>query len=154
MTFDDLPSAQAPIPNPYYNIAWINGYCIPRTFYGNTNGYFTATISGNNTLFNLNGNPLTMASTNSNLITLNSAVAAAAWRDNLLLTVTGYRSGAIIQNQVFTLQVFTPNYLTFDGYSKLDTVLFSTSGGTKSPIVTSDGQQFAMDNIYLAVAST
>lgn len=90
-----------------------------------------------------------MTSTNGRLITLNSAVAAAAWNDNLQLTVTGYRSNTIIRNEIFTLQVFTPNYLIFNGYSGLDTVLFSTAGGTKNPNVSSGGRHFAMNNICL-----
>jgi hypothetical protein len=41
------------------------------------------------------------------------------------------------------------SYLTFNGYSGLDTVIFTTSGGTKDPAAASSGTQFAMDNICL-----
>jgi hypothetical protein len=116
---------------------------------GNASGYYTATVSGNNLLYNAYGNPLNMTTADGRLFTLNSAVVAAAWRDNLTLTVTGYHSGAIIQDQTFILQVFTASYLNFIGYSELDTVVFSTSGGTQDPNVAYPGTQFAMDNICL-----
>jgi hypothetical protein len=92
---------------------------------------------------------MNMTSANGRLFILNSAVAAAAWYDNLLLTVTGYHSNVIIQNQTFILQVFTASYLIFSGYLGLDTVVLSTSGGTLNPYVTGDGTQFEMDNICL-----
>ncbi len=95
---------------------------------------------------------MTMKSANSSLITLYSAVAAAAWYDNLQLTVVGYHSNATIINNTFTLQVFTVSYLTFIGYSRLDTIIFSTSGGTQNAVVngTGSGEHFTMDNICLS----
>lgn len=149
VTFDDLQGTKAAIPMPYNNINWINGHTIHRDVYGNKSGAYTATVSGNNALFNAKGSPLNMISIDGKLIKLHSAVAAALWHDNLLLTVTGYRSSIIIREQTFTLQVFTPNYIIFDGYLELDAVLFSTSGGTKNPYVPGNGQHFGMDNICL-----
>ena len=90
-----------------------------------------------------------MTSANGRLFTLNSAVAAAAWFDNLTLTVTGYNFNAIIRNQTFTLQVFTLSYLNFSGYQGLNAVVFTTSGGTRHLNVTGNGAHFAMDNLCL-----
>jgi hypothetical protein len=92
---------------------------------------------------------MNMTTADGRLFTLNSAAVAAAWYDNLTLAVTGYHSGAIIRNQTFILQVFTASYLNFSGYSGLDTVIFSTFGGTKNPNVTNNGMQFGMDNVCL-----
>ena len=89
---------------------------------------------------------MTITSTNGRLFKLNSVVAAAAWNDNLSLVVTGYHSNTMIHNWTFTLQVFTASYLNFSGYSSLDTMIFSTSGGTLNPNVIYTGEQLGMDN--------
>jgi len=149
VTFDDLPNNFVPIPNCYNNINWGNGYYLNRYSVGNTSGYYTATVSGNNSLYNWGGLPMSMTSATGRLFILNSVIVAAAWDDNLSLTVTGYHSSAIIQNQTFTLQVFTASYLNFSGYSGLDTVIFTTFGGTLDPNVSGNGTQFGMDNVCL-----
>ncbi len=95
---------------------------------------------------------MTMTNATTSLFTLHSAAAAAAWNDNLELTIVGYRSNVVIANNTFILQVFTVSYLTFSGYSQLDTAVFSTSGGTLNPNVngTGSGTHFAMDNLCLS----
>ena len=90
-----------------------------------------------------------MESTDKRLLTLHSVAAAADLRDNLPLTVAGYNSTDLIVHDIFILQVFNVSYLTFNNYSKLDRITFSTSGGTQNPTVYADGTQFAMDNICL-----
>jgi hypothetical protein len=92
---------------------------------------------------------MTMTSANSSLINLHSLVVAAAWYDNLQLTIVGYNSNVVIVTNTYTIQVFTASYLTFTGYTGLDTIVFSTSGGTKNANVAGSGTQFAMDNICL-----
>jgi hypothetical protein len=47
------------------------------------------------------------------------------------------------------LSTQTVSYLTSNGYSGWDTVIFSTSGGTQSAGVGSSGAYYAMDNICL-----
>jgi hypothetical protein len=93
-----------------------------------------------------------MQSANGCFFTLYSAAAAAAWNDNLQVKVVGYSSNIVIANNIYTLQVFNVTYLIFDGYSGLDTVVFSTSGGTTNAGVNGSGTEFAMDNIHLIFA--
>lgn len=95
---------------------------------------------------------MSMQTANGSLITLYSAAVAAAWMDNLQLTVVGYHSNAIIINNTFTLQVFTLSNLTFSGYQGLDTITFTTSGGTQNAVVNANltGRFFGMDNICLS----
>jgi hypothetical protein len=137
------------IPSGYNNINWTNAYAAFKYFFA-VSGYNTAAVSGNQTLFNGFGNPMTMTNAISSLFTLHSAAAAAAWDDNLQLTIVGYRSNVVIANNTFILQVFTVSYLTFSGYSQLDTAVFSTSGGTLNPTVSSSGTHFAIDNLCLS----
>ncbi|CAF3877429.1 unnamed protein product [Rotaria sp. Silwood1] len=145
ITFDDLTSGA--IPHGYNNINWTNANAY--TTATNTSGYYTGIVSGNKTSYNPFGNPMIMKSANSSLFTLYSAAAAAAWCNNLQLTVVGYNSNMIIVNNTFTLQIYTLTYLIFNGYSGLDTVQFSTSNGTSTTGGTCSGRQFAMDNICL-----
>ncbi|CAF1145003.1 unnamed protein product [Adineta steineri] len=147
LTFDDLPSL-IPIPNGYNGINWNNADVFINSYA--VSGYATGTVSGNVTSFNNAGAPMTMTGANGTLFTLNSAAIAAAWYDNLQLTVVGHRSNAVIANNTFILQVFTVSYITFHGYSGLDTAMFSTSGGTLNPNVNGDGEQYAMDNLCLS----
>jgi hypothetical protein len=95
------------------------------------------------------GSPMTMTSANSSLINLHSLAVAAAWYDNLQLTIVGYNSNVTIVTSTYTLQVFTASFLTFTGYTGLDTITFTTSGGTQDPNVGGGGEHFAMDDICL-----
>ena len=146
ITFDDLPTLTA-IPNGYNNINWTNAYT--HTAMTNTSGYNTGIVSKNNTSYNGDGNPVIMTTSSGCHFTLNSLSVAAAWNDNLQLTIVGYNSNVVIQNKTYTLQVFTLSNLTFSGYVGLDKIIFSTSGGTKNPAVSFIGEQYAMDNIYI-----
>jgi hypothetical protein len=96
------------------------------------------------------GSPMTMRSANSSLINLQSLAVAVAWDDILQLTIVGYNSNVTIVTNTYTLQVFTVSYITFTGYTGLDTIKFTTSGGTQNPVVVGSGKHFVMDNIYLS----
>jgi hypothetical protein len=96
------------------------------------------------------GSPMTMRSANSSLINLHSLAVAAAWDDNLQLTIVGYNSNVTIITSNYTLQVFTVSFLTFTGYTGLDTIIFTTSGGTQDPNVGGSGTYIAVDNICLS----
>jgi hypothetical protein len=93
---------------------------------------------------------MSMTSANGCLITLYSLAVAAAWNDNLQLTIVGYNSNVTIITSNYTLQVFTVSYITFTGYTGLDTITFTTSGGTQNPVVVGSGKHFGMDNICLS----
>jgi hypothetical protein len=138
------------VPNGYNNINWRNAYISTTTL--NKSGYYTATVSRNNTVYNGYGYPMTMQTANNCHFTLYSFAAAAAWNDNLQLTAVGYNSSVVIVINTFILQVFTVSYLTFSGYSGLDTVIFTTSGGTQNPVANGSGTQFVMDNMFLTFA--
>ena len=144
INFDDI-SAEA-VPSGYNNLVWTNGKAYTTTA---SNGYYTGAVSRPNSVMNPNGTPMTIASANSQSFTLYSLVIAAAWYDDLQLTVVGYKSNIVIATSTFTLQVFTASYLSFSGFSGLDKVIFTTSGGTKNSAVTGSGTHFSMDNICL-----
>jgi hypothetical protein len=101
-------------------------------------------------MYNSRGASMSMTSSNSNLINLQSLAVAAAWNDNLQLTIVGYNSNVTIITSNYTLQVFTVSFLTFTGYTGLDTIIFTTSGGTQDPNVGGSGTYIAVDNICLS----
>ena len=49
---------------------------------------------------------MTIQSANSSLINLYSLAVAAAWNDNLQLSIVGYNSNVTIVSNNYTLQVF------------------------------------------------
>jgi hypothetical protein len=146
ITFDDQ-TAYAAVPNGYKNLLWTNAYVY--TYSTNTSGYYTAIVSHPNIIYNGGANPMTTQTATGLFFNLYYLAVAAAWYDNLLLNIVGYKSNVVIVNSTFTLQVFTVSYINFTGYSGLDTVVFSTSGGTQNPIANGSGRHFAMDNICL-----
>lgn len=95
---------------------------------------------------------MTVTRVGSTLFTLYSAAVAAAWNDNLQLSVVGYRSSAVIASSTFTLQVLSVSNIVFSGFTALDTAVFSTSGGTTNPTVSGSGLHYAMDNLCATVA--
>lgn len=113
-------------------------------------GYHTAIVSRSNVVFNYHAKPMTMRSTIGHFFNFHSATMAAAWHDNLKLTVVGSRSNAVTVNNSFILQVFKASYIIFTGFIELDTIKFTTYGGTKNAAVPSAGEHFAMDDICLS----
>ena len=151
ITFDDLSlESQAPIPNGYRNINWNNADIALSTDPEiGASGMITVMISGNAAAFNERANALTMTGVNGSRFTLYSGAFAALWSDNLQLQVVGYRSNTVIANNIYILQVFNVLYITFAGYSGLDSVVFSTSAGTHNSDVLGSGRHFGMDNLCL-----
>ncbi|CAF2616018.1 unnamed protein product [Rotaria sp. Silwood2] len=149
ITFNDL-TLDALLPDYYYSINWTNA--LIHTTMSNTSGYYTAAVNMSTVLFNGYGDPMTMSSLNNKSLTLYSAIMASAWRDNLQLTVAGYKSNALVAINNFILQVFTASYITFNGLSGLDNITFSTSNGTENPAVSGRGAHFAMDNLCLSLS--
>lgn len=144
--FDDT-TCSGSVLNGYTNIDWSNAAL--HTASSSTNGYYTGTVSLPCSIYNSGGSAMSMDSSNGSLITLYSAAIAAAWYDNLQLRIVGYRSGAVVADQTFTLQVFSLTTPAFIGYTNLDSITFSTSGGTKNSGVTGSGTHLAIDNICL-----
>ncbi|CAF1136059.1 unnamed protein product [Adineta steineri] len=89
------------------------GAAIPNGY--NVSRYCTGTVSENLTTFNGGETPMTMTGANGALFTLNS--------------------DGVITNNTFILRVFTLSYIIFNGYSRLDTAVFSTSGEIINPTV-------------------
>jgi hypothetical protein len=118
---------------------------VKNLLWTNVSGYYTAIVSHPNIIYDGGANLVTIQTTNGLFFNLDYLEVAAAWYDNLLLHVVGYKSNVVIANNTFTLQVFTVPRIY-----RIRQVDFKTSGGTKHPAVSSIGTHFAMDNVCLS----
>ncbi|CAF1113488.1 unnamed protein product [Didymodactylos carnosus] len=146
VTFDDVSNCtECLIPNGYMNLKWTNvGVVDPSKESSNylTSGYETALTSGSYTTFNDDGSPMTISASDSNQpFTLGSFIAASAWYDNNILTITSSRSGMAMYTATYSLLVNTAMVIQLN-WSNLDSVTFSTSNW-----------QFAMDNLCLGISN-
>ncbi|UJR06888.1 hypothetical protein I4U23_011177 [Adineta vaga] len=82
---------------------------------------------------------------------IKSFVAAAAWNNDLQLSMTGERSGVGVYTETIILQVKSATNVVLD-WKEIDKITFTTSGGTPA---TSQGfaTQFAMDNLCITTGS-
>jgi hypothetical protein len=150
ITFDDLPSSvTSPISSPYQGLNWQNFFAESISDVGIPSGYGIACVSLPNIAYNGGGNSASI-SISSGTFTLNSGYFSAAWRDGLQMQVEGFLGGTLEYSNSYSLYTTLQNYIDFD-YSGVDTVVFSTSGGTPhfSPILT--GGNFSMDNLSVTI---
>lgn len=146
ITFDTILTGTS-IPNGYNNLTWTCAQSRQPTT--NDGGSLTAMVTAPTIVFNGLGLPMTIQSATGSFFNLYSFAVAATWRDNLQLTVAGYRSNVTIALNTYTLQVFSVSYLTFTGYVRLDKIIFTASGGTPHPNLSGTIQVFAIDNLCL-----
>jgi hypothetical protein len=113
-------------------------------------GYATALSSGRYVAFNARGNPMSIGvgiSSSLEAFSIKSFVAAAAWRNDLQLLMTGERSGVRVHNQTITLQVKSATNVVLD-WRDIDKITFIASGGTPATDE-GPGTHVAMDNLCI-----
>ncbi len=90
-----------------------------------------------------------------------SAALTSAWTDNLVLHVTGYLNGQVVDSKTVTLNPSGPTMVNF-GFQDVDNVRLSSSGGTIDPAFFAPTPsaptrppmpQFVMDNVTVDAAS-
>ena len=152
VTFDDLPGSTNAIalPSDYAGFHWENfGYLGPLLRYGaKTNGYHVGMISPGNVAYNIGA--LTASITSTAPFDLVSAYLTSAWNDNLQVEVLGYVGSTLTYSNLYLPSATTATLITFN-YLGVDTVSFRSFGGTPHPSYHGTGEQFAMDNLTLAV---
>lgn len=153
LTFDDLSlpfyGQTEPVPNGYGALQWVNFYAVnpANSFQGPSgSGFQNAVVSSDNVIWNGGGNPAGISS--SSLFNLYSAYLTADWMNGLQLDVQGYTGNVLTYDEVYTINTTAPTLLAFD-YLGVNQVTFTASGGT--PVYTSSGSEFAIDNMTVAV---
>jgi hypothetical protein len=151
ITFDDLPATGYPgvlIPADYYNLTWSDVYYLTSANTPNS-GYPTALSSGQNVAYNGYGNTMSITSPSTNgSFSISSFIASSAWNDNLHLAIVGQLNGTTVYNGSIILQVTSASLVTLN-WLNLDTIFFTTSGGTTNAMVSAFGEEFAMDNLCI-----
>jgi hypothetical protein len=103
-----------------------------------------------NVAFNLFGQPASITSPTP--FSFFAAFFTAAWRDNLLIDVKGYRNGVLLYDKSFTVNSTGPTFETFS-FPGIDKLTFTSSGGTVhgyvplKPASHPPLTQFAMDDL-------
>ncbi|MFO1160937.1 MAG: hypothetical protein U1E60_19005 [Reyranellaceae bacterium] len=148
--FNDRPqSSLAPVPSGYGGLNWSNVSTngpqyssYPNTGYAN-DGLGTAVA------YNGSGNEGTITTAGADF-SLKSAYMAAAWNDNLQVTVQGWDDGVLKVTQIFALGV-NRTLVNFVGFDSIDKVTFVGTGGTQHAGFTGgSGSQVVWDDIRLA----
>ena len=148
--FDDIavldPGGVAFIPDGYAGFNWSNlGF---RNNSDDAGGYPGATVSGDYTAFNLFGR---VAAVGTSTFDFNSAYLAAAWNNNLSITVRGLLDGDVLYEQTVVAQYGTARgssavEFVFD-FIGIDQLVFDSFGGTDADSNDGgSGTQFALDN--------
>ncbi len=152
VTFDDIPdqsSTSGVVPNGYKNLNWTNvDYLNVSTM--PTSGYQTAVYFPPFVAYNPGGANVTIMSANGTGFAFNSMIIAAAWRDNLIWTITAYRAGTSILTASVVIQVMNQTRVSCGACSNWDTISLTTSGGTPHSGLSENGTEFGFDNLCIS----
>ena len=136
------------MPGGYRGFNWSHFDYLDGVNYNNPSGYAAGVVSTNKIVFNTNGQPANITSTNGGHFNLVSAELTAAWNDNLQLEGQGYVDGVLTYDQTYTLSATAPTLIVFD-YLGVTRVDFISSGGNQHSGYVSSGTQFVMDNVTI-----
>ncbi len=123
--------------------SWNNFYTLNSTgSVYDQSGYENGTVSGSYVAYNANGTSASLASFSS--FVFNGAYFAGAWNNGLSITVNGFLGGVQTLSETFLVSTNAPLWRSF-GWT-VDSLTFSTAGGTPAPGLNGAGTHFAMDN--------
>jgi hypothetical protein len=115
------------------------------------NGYTTGLNSGIFVAFNSFGQQMSMSVPIGQYFQLNSLVLAAAWNNNLTLTIKGTHANVLMYQTVVTLQVASKTTLYTLNWSGIDNVTFNSTGGTPYAGLNGVGTQFVLDDLNISI---
>jgi hypothetical protein len=144
ITFDDIstPGLNAPIPNGYHGLDWINFHVRNTTLFL-PSGFVNGTVSAPNVAYSGGGLPAIIHS--STRFDLDSGYFTAAWNNGLHILATGWRHGHLLDFTTFTVNTSGPKFEDLD-FHNVDTVVFFSWGGTHGPF-DGRGTEFVLDNL-------
>jgi hypothetical protein len=152
ITFDDIPNESATsgvIPNGYKFLNWTNTYYLNASTVP-MSGYQTAAYSPPYVAYNPGGAMVQITSANGTSFAFNSMIVAAAWRNNLVWTVNGYRYGVNTLSGSLLMTEVNQTIVTCNGCTNYDTLQFTTSGGTPVSGLAQSGTEFGFDNLCIS----
>ena len=151
--FDDItfPGTNEPVPDGYDGFTWGNLSVVngpqAASFYGafGGNGYTNNIVSPPNAIYNGFGSTasITQGGVPFDLVSFD---LGAAWRIGLQVTVTGLLAGQIVDQTTLSVDATGPATLETFGWSDIDQVEFSSTGGDYAGYAL-NGSQFVLDNL-------
>lgn len=128
--FDDLPPGFDFLAPGYAGLNWDNAvFATPLDLGLVPSGYAAGLVSGTNVAGNAWEGPLSFESALPALsFNLDSLWLTGAWNDALQVSLSGYRSGALIYTAVYTVNANAPTLFT-PGWRTVDRVEISSYGG-------------------------
>jgi hypothetical protein len=152
LNFDDLTD-QAAVPSGYNGFNWTNMF----GEHWDTNldagtGFENGSVGpGTGVVFNGNGTQGTVVtSPTSTKFNFVGAYLTGAWNDGLNVTVTAFLNSVQVDTQTVTTSFSAPTFFEFD-FNNIDTLKFTSSGGTQAPNVNGSGTEFVMDNFTYTI---
>jgi hypothetical protein len=145
ITFDDISTSgfNAPIPNGYHGLDWIN-FHIRNTTLSFPSGFVNGTVSPPNVAFNGDGLPAIIHS--GTPFDLNSGYFTAAFNNGLHVLATGFLNGQVVDTKMFALHTSKPKFEDLE-FHNVDTVVF-ISWGVPSRFEGA-GTTFVLDNLTI-----
>lgn len=133
--FDDLLGGgieAAAIASPYAGFTWNNFNALDTVLYTadmGPNGYANGVASPRNVAYAGYGNAAGFSAGQSFL--LSSYAIGAAWNNGMTITVQGWRNGILVDSDSFAVSA-TGAIRRQAGWTNIDTVTFTASGGTSA----------------------
>lgn len=157
--FDGLTCSDigTPIPNNTGGLDWNSFFCMDGPNYANNpSGYAAGITSAANVAFNSFGSDATLSRSGGGLFSLTNGQFTAAWRDGLVITITGTRAGATVDTVTVRPSATAPTLVDLTALTNVDSVTFSAKDGTCHPRYTpcdssSSAAQFVLDDLRYIV---
>jgi hypothetical protein len=113
-------------------------------------GYQTAVSSPPFIAYNPGGNIVGITTANGTRFAFNSIIIAAAWRDNLIWYIYGYRAGVNVLYAYLPIFVTNQTIVSCSSCSDWDTIYMTTSGGTPHFGLAQNGTEFGFDDLCIS----
>jgi len=154
LDFDDVvvnaQSEELSVSGVYNGFFFADAGIVNGSAIYNESGYENGATSGDNVLFNEDGNKLTIARLTD--FDLESGVFTGAWNNGVNVRVTAYDDGAVTAIAEFAVTADEPTFVEFDfaGFKSIDTVEFETWGGVNAGY-DGGGTQVAIDDLAFVI---
>ena len=147
--FDGLACSpdSVPIANGTGGLNWGTFGCWAGAAQQPVSGYAAGTTSAPNIAFNNGEAPATLTRTDGGRFSLTSAQFTAAWHDGLMVRVSGARASGPFVQMDFPVNADAPTLMDLSVFADVDSVTFSSSGGTPHPGYDLVGTWFVMDDL-------
>ena len=154
LNFDNLTTPVS-VPTPYNGFLFSN-FAVNLKSAASPSGYVNGTVSGNSSIYNSFGLGASFTATGLSTFTLNDFYLTAAVNNGLLVSVIGSLNGTTLYSKSLTVSTTSPTLELLD-WAGIDTLSFTSSGGTLDPIAGLTyvaGTQFVLDNVRVNEALT